>query len=212
MRVMKIDRLVNNEYTVACSQIRMTRTYTLKRRAEQQAETRRRIVEAAIDLHSSVGPALATFSMVAERAGVQRHTLYAHFPDERSLYLACSGLHLERDPLPDAEPWRAIAGHRERLRTGLLALYGWYERNAALAACVLRDAEYHALTKEISEMRLGPHMAAYREVLGAKLSAKQRAVLRLALSFFTWRTLAREGDLKLAGAVDAMVRAVDCAK
>ena len=70
----------------------MARTYTLKRRAEQQAETRQRIVEAAVELHGSVGPALTTFSMVAERAGVQRHTLYAHFPDERSLYLACSGL------------------------------------------------------------------------------------------------------------------------
>ena len=70
----------------------MARTYTLKRRAEQQAETRQRIVEAAVDLHGTVGPALTTFSMVAERAGVQRHTLYAHFPDERSLYLACSAL------------------------------------------------------------------------------------------------------------------------
>src|SRR5919197_3222173 len=101
----------------------MTRTYTLKRRAEQQAETRRRIVEAAVDLHSSVGPGLTTLSMIAERAGVQRHTLYAHFPDERSLYLACSGLAMERDPLPDAEPWRAIDGRPERLRTGLVAIY-----------------------------------------------------------------------------------------
>ncbi len=190
----------------------MTRTYTLKRRAEQQAETRRRIVEAAVDLHSSVGPALTTFSMVAERAGVQRHTLYAHFPDERSLFLACSALAAERDPLPDVEPWRAIADHRERLRVGLLAIYGWYERNAALAACVLRDAEYHALTREIAEMRHGPHMAAYREVLGGKLSAKPRAVLRLTLSFFTWRTLVREGGLKAGAAVEAMVQAVDCAK
>src|SRR5918999_1993201 len=113
----------------------MTRTYTLKRRAEQQAATRRRIVEAAVDLHSSVGPALTTFSMVAERAGVQRHTLYAHFPDERSLGLACSALAMERDPLPDAGPWRTIEGQRERLRAGLLAMYGWYERNAALAGC-----------------------------------------------------------------------------
>lgn len=184
----------------------------LKRRAAQQAETRRRIVEAAVDLHGSIGPALTTFSMVAERAGVQRHTLYAHFPDERSLYVACSGLAMERDPLPDAEPWRAIADQRARLRIGLMAIYGWYERNAALAACVLRDAEYHALTKEISEMRLGPYMAAYHKVLGAKLGAKARAVLRLALSFFTWRTLAREGGLKRAAAVDAMVQAVYCSK
>jgi AcrR family transcriptional regulator len=98
--------------------------------------------------------------MVAERAGVQRHTLYAHFPDERGLYLACSGLAMERDPLPDAEPWRAIEERRERLRVGLGALYGWYERNAGMAACVLRDAEYHALTNDIMRLRFGPYMAA----------------------------------------------------
>src|SRR5215475_15212392 len=101
--------------------ISMARTYTLKRRAEQQAETRRRIVEAAVDLHGSVGPAATTFSMVAERAGVQRHTLYAHFPDERSLFMACSGLVHERDPPPDAEPWRKIDDQSERIRTGLAA-------------------------------------------------------------------------------------------
>src|SRR4249919_3204804 len=114
----------------------MARTYTLKRRAEQQADTRRRIVEAAVELHGSVGPALTTISMVAERAGVQRHTLYAHFPDERSLLLACSGLAHARDPAPDAGPWRTIEDRRERLRAGLPAVYGWYERNAELIACV----------------------------------------------------------------------------
>jgi AcrR family transcriptional regulator len=186
----------------------MPRTYTLKRRAEQQAETRRRIVEAAVDLHSSVGPARTTISMVAERAGVQRHTLYAHFPDERSLYLACSGLTFERDPPPDAGPWRTIADPRERLRVGLTALYGWYERNAELSACVLRDAETHPLTREIAELRLGPYMAAYHEVLGTKLSTKQRAVLRLALSFFTWRTLVREGGLKRSAAAGVMIQAI----
>jgi AcrR family transcriptional regulator len=189
----------------------MTRTYTLKRRAEQQAETRRRIVEAAIDLHGSVGPALTTFSMVAERAGVQRHTLYAHFPDERSLNLACSGLSLERDPLPDAGPWRAIEDRHERLRIGLLTIYGWYERNAELAGCVLRDAEYHALTREIAGLRFGPYVAAYHEVLGADLSEKQHAVLRLALSFFTWRTLVRDSGLTQSAAVATMVQAIDCA-
>jgi AcrR family transcriptional regulator len=188
----------------------MTRTYTLKRRAEQQADTRRRIVEAAIDLHGSVGPANTTFSMVAERAGVQRHTLYAHFPDEWSLLLACSGLALERDPLPDAAAWRTIADRDERLRAGLSAIYAWYERNADVAGCVLRDAEYHALTKDITQMRMGPYFAAYNEVLGAKLSAKRKAMLHLALSFWTWRTLVRESGLKQSAAVEAMVQAVSC--
>jgi AcrR family transcriptional regulator len=187
----------------------MTRTYTLKRRAEQQAETRRRLVEAAVDLHGSVGPAATTFSMVAERAGVQRHTLYAHFPDERSLLMACSGLAMERSPLPDAAPWRSIADRRERLRTGLLEIYGWFERNADLTACVMRDAEVHPLVMEISALRHGPYMAAYNDVLGEKLNVTQRAALRLALSFHTWRSLVRESGLKQAAAVAVMVRAID---
>lgn len=187
----------------------MTRTYTLKRRAEKQAETRQRIVEAAVDLHGSVGPAQTSLSMVAERAGVQRHTLYAHFPDERSLFVACSGHTMERDPLPDAAPWRAIADRRERLGAGLTAVYGWYERNAALAACVLRDAEHHALTREMTELRMAPSMAAYDEVLGETLNARQRGMLRLALSFFTWRTLTCESGLKQGAAVAAMVQAIE---
>ena len=190
----------------------MSRPYTLKRRAEQQAHTRQRIVEAAVDLHSSIGPAATTISMIAGRAGVQRHTLYAHFPDERSLLIACSGHTMERDPLPEAQTWRAITERRERLRTGLTAIYGWYARNASLVACVLRDAGYHALTSEISEMQWGPYMAAYPDVLGEKLNAKQRALLHLALSFYTWRTLVGEGGLKPGDAVEAMVQAVDSAE
>lgn len=190
----------------------MTRTYTLKRRAEKQAQTRRRIVEAAVELHGSVGPAQTTFSMIAQRAGVQRHTLYAHFPDERSLFLACSALHMESDPLPYPDPWRGIDDPRERLRAGLSAIYGWYERNAALAACVLRDAEFHALTKEITQMRFGPQMTAYREALGEGLSPSQRAMLGLSLSFFTWRTLVRESGLSRQAAVEVMAQAVGCAK
>jgi AcrR family transcriptional regulator len=186
----------------------MARSYTLKRRAEQQAQTRQRIVEAAVDLHGSVGPAQTTISMVAERAGVQRHTVYAHFPDERSLLMACSGLTVERDPLPDAEPWRGLDDPAARLAAGLGALYGWYERNADLAACVLRDAEHHEPTREVTELRLGPPMAACRAVLGAGLDDRQRALLELALSFHTWRTLVGEVGLDRDAAVAAMVRAI----
>ena len=186
----------------------MARNYTLKRRAERQALTRQRIVEAAVDLHGSIGPAQTTFSMVAERAGVQRHTLYAHFPDERSMLLACSGLTVERDPPPAAEPWRAIVDPAVRLTAGLGELYGWYERNADLAACVLRDAEHHAPTREVTELRLGPPMSACRDVLGVGLGTRQQALLALALSFFTWRSLAREGGLDRDAAVAAMVGAI----
>lgn len=181
----------------------------MKRRAERQAETRQRIVEAAVDLHGSVGPSRTTFSMVAERAGVQRHTLYAHFPDERSLYLACSGLASERDPMPDADSWRDISNYGERLRAALVALYAWYERNAELLTLVLSDAEHDPLLQEIQAMRAGPAMAAYHEVLATALRPDQRALLELALTFFTWRTLAHNAGLASPAAAEAMARAIE---
>jgi len=184
------------------------RKYTLRKRAEQAAETRRRIVEATVELHGEIGPASTTLSLIAERAGVQRHTLYAHFPDERSLFLACSGLSLERDPLPDGTPWAEVAGVRERLLAGLSAVYGWYARNEELAACVLRDAEHHALTREITEMRFGPPMTIYREVLGAGLASGQKALLAVALNFHTWRTLSHEARLSPGQAAEVIADAI----
>ncbi len=186
----------------------MTRTYTLKRRAERQEETRQRIVEAAVALHTELGPAHTPFSLVAERAGVQRHTLYAHFPDERSLLMACSGLTAERDPPPGAEAWRGIADRRERLRAGLGAIHAWFARNAQRIGCVLRDAEHHALTREISQMRMGPAIRAWHDVLGEGLKPSQRAVLRVMTGFHAWRSLVRDSGLSAEEAVEAAVCAV----
>src|SRR5438093_7923993 len=101
----------------------MARKYELKRRAERQHETRRRIVEAAIELHRTKGPARTTVSDIARLAGVQRHTFYRHFPDERALGLACSGTFLELNPPPDGTTWRAIGDPEERLRAALSELY-----------------------------------------------------------------------------------------
>lgn len=187
----------------------MARRYTLKQRAERQAETRRRIVEAAVDLHSTRGPARTPLAAVAERAGVQRHTLYAHFPDERSLFLACSGLALERDPLPDPAAWSGIADRRTRRAAGLAALYAWYERNAQMMACVLRDASYHDLTREMVELRTGPAMQAMFDTLADGLEASQVPMLRLALSYHSWATLARECGLSSVAAADAMAAAIE---
>jgi AcrR family transcriptional regulator len=177
------------------------RGYRLGRRAEKQQETRRRIVEAAVDLHGTLGPARTSVAQVAERAGVQRHTYYAHFPDERSLLLACSGHTMERDPLPDVDQWRELPPGRERLRRGLEELYRWYSRNAQLTACVLRDAEHHALTREIVELRMKPAFERAAEVLGEGLSERSRALLRLALEFACWRTLQETHGAEAAAAL-----------
>ncbi|HMN87999.1 MAG TPA: TetR/AcrR family transcriptional regulator [Bauldia sp.] len=188
----------------------MARAYTLKRRAENQAATRQKIVEAAVDLHTTVGPASTTVSMIAEKAGVQRHTFYAHFPDERSLFLACSGHAAARDPMPKAEAWGAVADPRERIRVGLRELYDWYGRNAALTGSVLRDAEHHPIVREMVALRRGRVIDVYREVLGAGLGSDAVRLLEVALSFYTWRSLVAEGGLAGEAAADLMARAITC--
>ena len=186
----------------------MARAYTLKRRGEQQAQTRLKIVEAAVELHGTVGPARTTLSMVAEMAGVQRNTLYAHFPDERSLLMACSGLAMERDPFPAAEAWKDIGDRRARLTTGLEAIYAYYERNAQLTASVLRDAEASPLVGEIMGLRMAPLFAETIAVLGDGMNDRQRALLQVAISYFTWRILSRDGGLTRAAAVETMTAAL----
>jgi AcrR family transcriptional regulator len=191
----------------------MGRKYELKKRAERQEETRRRIVEAAVELHGTIGPARTTVSAVAERAGVQRHTYYRHFPDERSLGLACSGLYMETNPMPDPEPWREIDDLEQRLRHGLGELYAYYERNEPMLSNVIRDAELDPVFAEIGRMRIGPPLGAIRAVLAnGRRSKRLLALLDVTLAFSTWRTLVRDSGLSHKEAVETMVAAIRCVR
>src|SRR5215203_4210980 len=116
-----------------------TRTYQQKRRAEQQAETRQRIVEAMVALHREVGPARTTISAIADRAGVERLTVYRHFPDERSMFQACTTHYSTQVPGPQPSAWDAIEEPAERLRAALLAFYDYYRRAEDVLTHAARD-------------------------------------------------------------------------
>jgi AcrR family transcriptional regulator len=187
------------------------RKYELRRRAERQDQTRQRIVDAAIALHTTIGPARTTVSAIAERAGVQRHTVYSHFPDERALGLACSGCHVERYPLPDAAAWQEIADPERRLRRGFGEVYGYYARVGEGLAPILRDAESDALTRELIDLRFRPPFERMRDVLAEPFQARGAgrirliATLDLFLHLHAWQMLAR--TMTMAQAVEAAVRA-----
>ena len=117
------------------------RKYELKQRADEMAATRLRITEAAVELHGTVGPARTTLSAIAKRAGVQRHTVYRHFPTEADLFGACSSHYFTTNPWPDLKPWRKIDDPQQRLAQALDELYTYYERTEPMFSNVLRDAE-----------------------------------------------------------------------
>src|ERR1044072_5822778 len=116
------------------------RRYRKRRRAELEDETRLRITEAAVERDGSVRPARPTISAVAERAGVQRATLYRHFPDEEALFDACSSHWAAEHPLPNLAGWAAITDPDERLGSGLSELSAWYEKGQEMLETTTRDA------------------------------------------------------------------------
>jgi AcrR family transcriptional regulator len=184
-----------------------TRRYQLRKRADAMQATRRRITEAAVELHGTLGPARTTMTAVAERAGVQRQTVYRHFADEEQLLAACSAHFAARHPWPDAERWRAIADPAERLRIGLDELYAWYETTGAMWTNVLRDETLvAALGPALEPFRAYLDEAAHALAAGWGTGGRRRAILvaatRHAVDFHTWRSLARDGGVSRPGVVE----------
>ena len=170
----------------------MPRKYELKRRADAQAETRRRITEATVELHATVGPAKTTISAIADRAGVQRLTVYRHFADERELFAACSAHWLASSPPPDPAPWADIEDPRHRLTTALTEIYGWYRANEGMLASTERDAPDLPVLAEIADPR--PYLDPVKQILSAGWEPHP-AALSHALAFSTWRNLTTRAGL-----------------
>ncbi len=190
------------------------RKYEMKKRAELQRETRRRIVEATVELHRTRGPANTTIKEIAQRAGVNRLTVYNHFPDITDLLRACSRSWTERHPPPDPAPWALIDDPQERLRTALTELYGFYAGTEPMRANVLRDAETMPALAALLEGSVVPYLGAVRDLLaeGWEVSSDERrrllATLKLAIDFHTWRSLERESGLSREETVETMLEAV----
>ena len=191
------------------------RRYEKKARAAQEEATRLRIVEAAIGLHGTVGPANTTISAIAERAGVRRATVYRHFPDERALFLGCSGAWRERNPPPDPAMWASIPAPADRIEAALEATYAWYERVEPMLTRVLRDADAVPVIKEIQGGRLA-YLAAVEDGLASgwgvrgNAAKRLRATIGLALDFLAWRALYERG-LSRADTIAVMASAVQAA-
>jgi AcrR family transcriptional regulator len=181
------------------------------RRREQLDATRQRITEAAFDLHSTVGPAKTSISAVAERAGVQRHTVYHHFPDLTALFRACTEHGMRTTGVPDAASWRAIDDSTTRFRTGLGELYLYYRTNARLLGNISRDMQQvtdvggsEAFVERMTEL-FSALASGWTD--GAETQRLRLAAIGHAMSYETWRSLTDRG-LANAEATDLMVQLV----
>lgn len=175
------------------------RPYRKRKRAQAEEETRRRITEAAVELHGTVGPANTKVTEVAERAGVSRMTVYNHFPTDADLFLACSTHWATQNPLPDPSGWIETADPAARLVSALDELYGWYGRKRGMLEKVLRDAPLVPSLGELMDGFWGGYMGDVVSALSRGWSGEQeddgalQATLRVVVDFHTWRTLSESG-------------------
>jgi AcrR family transcriptional regulator len=185
------------------------RKYEKKRRAELEAETRRRITETAVELHGTVGPSRTSISAIAERAGVRRSTVYRHFPDEAALFDACSSHWEAANPLPDLAGWEAVQDPDLRVRTALAEFYAYYRRTESMLENLHRDEPTVPLVKE-RFAGFHQYLSSARDTLvrGHAARGRRRDELRAAighaLAFTTWRSLTREQGLDDSQAVALM--------
>lgn len=176
------------------------------KRAEDEQRTQARIVDAAEALHAEVGPARATISAIAERADVTRATVYRHFPDDETLFLACSGQWLSRQQLPDPDAWDAHDDPFAVLQAGLTDIYRYFRDGEPMLTSVLRDAA--VVPARVTEAWLARE-GEWRERLTRALPGRRRRTVQVAvahaISFGTWRSLCVDQGLSNASAVDLMV-------
>lgn len=182
-----------------------SRVYRMRRRAEQVDATRLRITEAAMRLHTTIGPASTSIAGVAEEAGVTRLTVYRHFPDIDSLFAACSRHWASLNPGPDPAAWRAIPGLEERARVALLALYRWFRSHSDELFPLYRDAQaVPAAARDAaraSSARMADALVEGHE-RGGPDGRRLRAAAGHLVSFWAWRSLAIEQGLGDEDAVE----------
>ena len=193
---------------------RPSRPYRMDRRARQIDETRQRIVEAAVRLHGSVGPAGTTVLGIADAAGVTRATVYRHFPDEEAMFAACSAHWLAGRQPPDPASWAGIPRPQARLRAALADLYRFYRDGEGMLFRAYRDL--HALPPGRRADMAAREDGIRRAILAAYSSRAPagplvQAAVGHAISFWTWRSLCVDGGLSDAEAIDLLAGLVAAA-
>jgi AcrR family transcriptional regulator len=190
------------------------RQYSKRKRALSELETRQRITEAAVALHQTVGPARTSVKAIAARAGVDRATVYRHFPDEQALFNACTGHYYASHPMPDPGQWVAITNPDERLRAALADLYTWYGETEEMLATGIRDIEH--VPAESRQAFLGYFQTVHAALIAGRRE-RGRARTRVsgavghAINFHTWHSLVRDQQLSGDEAITLMIATVQAA-
>jgi AcrR family transcriptional regulator len=183
----------------------------MTKRAEATEETRRRIVEATVSLHTTKGFEATSWQDISERAEVAVGTVYYHFPTFDELIPACSALGVQLSAPPTTAIFRGLRSRKARLEKLVPEVFAYFERARGGIHNVFREKDQiPALEKVVAE-----HRARMRELIQAALgpsSTKDHAdLVEALLDFRVWESLTDRGIGK-EDSVQVMVHLLGCVK
>jgi AcrR family transcriptional regulator len=104
------------------------RSYTMQRRSQHVAQTRERILDAALELFSKQGAQATTMKEVARRADVSPTTVSNHFATQDSLIEALVARVAADVQVPDNTIFAGTRSLTGRLRVLTSSMYAFWER------------------------------------------------------------------------------------
>ncbi len=186
------------------------RSYSMQKRAAQQAETRRRIVDATVALHREKGALMTKPAEIAARANVSLTTYYKHFPSLGALVTACTTRGRELIPPPDPETVAALPPDPSvRIPTMVRTLFDYYEAREPWLYAGRTEERFIPEVRPVLERLRGLREAFVRAALAPAAAGREvMGVISALVDFWAWRTLRRDVGFTQEEAVSHVAEAV----
>jgi len=184
----------------------------MSKRAAAAARTRRRIVDATLELHGEQGIMATSWDDIAARAGVGVGTVYRHFPSLDELIPACGEITMQLVALPEPSTVPALFEHATtpaaRIEQLVREACAIYERGAPPLRAIRRESDVHprvAQDRDAFERSLAALVDTALEPLAA--TPHDRAVTRALVDLNTWEAFRAQGltTAEIAAAISAML-------
>jgi AcrR family transcriptional regulator len=160
--------------------------------------TRERIVECALELHTSRGIQATTWSEIADKAGVPTETVEALFPTHDDLVRSCGQHFMETLQLPPhdlaPEVFSGASSENERIRRLVETFFGAYERGADGITAARRERnDVPVLDESMEELDKTLDALVVETLRPRRPESSSVASLRALTDIEVWRTLRHQG-------------------
>ena len=188
------------------AELKQTRNYTMRARAESTTETRERILDAVIALSEEKLSLEIVLSDVAERSGVSVQTVLRHFGDRRGLFEEARARQVKRVRTERAAP---VGDAAAAVRT----IVAFYDRMGEWSLMLQAQEHSDELSRQTVEVARRVHREWVQEIFAPQLAGRHDReelvdLLVVATDVLTWKILRRDGGMRRSITCDRMLRLV----